>query len=95
MNLYLLTQNESDDYDTYDECVVAADSPEDAALINPRGEVYGERRGTAPAANRWRMGVDDGVCGNWASHPRNVSVKLIGTAAEGVRGVVCASYNAG
>lgn len=38
MNLYLLTQTEWDwDYDTYDSCVVAAQSEDDARLIPPAG----------------------------------------------------------
>jgi len=35
MNLYLLTQNVNNNYDTYDSCVVAAPSEDEARLINP------------------------------------------------------------
>jgi hypothetical protein len=36
-NLYLLEQNVNCDYDTYDACIVVADTPEDAVQINPSG----------------------------------------------------------
>lgn len=35
MKLYLLSQDANNDYDTYDSCVVAAESEEDARLITP------------------------------------------------------------
>lgn len=35
MNLYLLTQNVNNKYDTYDSVVVAAENEEEARLINP------------------------------------------------------------
>lgn len=37
MNLYLISQTENEDYDTYDSAVVAAETPEDAARIHPDG----------------------------------------------------------
>lgn len=94
MNLYLLTQDENDGYDTYDSCIVAADTPEDAVLINPRNEVFGSAKGN-PRANDWAQGC--GV-GNyyWARTPAEVTVRLIGEAAPDVKGgVVLSSFNAG
>jgi hypothetical protein len=35
MKLYLISQDENDDYDTYDAFVVCAESEEDAKLIKP------------------------------------------------------------
>ena len=35
MNLYILTQNESQGYDTYDSVVVAAETEDSARKINP------------------------------------------------------------
>jgi len=35
MNLYLLSQDQNDDYDTYDSCIVAAADEESAKLITP------------------------------------------------------------
>ena len=35
MNLYLLTQDTNNDYDTYDSCVVASETEEEAQLMHP------------------------------------------------------------
>lgn len=37
MNLYLISQTDNDDYDTYDAAVVAANSEEDARNTHPDG----------------------------------------------------------
>jgi hypothetical protein len=92
MNLYLLTQHENTGYDTFDSCVVAADSPEDAVLINPNGDVY--RSDPNSKSEGWAKGTTRSYDG-WASEPSAVKAKLVGVAAEGVMGVVCASFNAG
>jgi len=42
MNLYLLEQNQNNDYDTYDSCVVASEDMATAQLINPSYEGWGE-----------------------------------------------------
>ena len=36
--LYLISQNSTRGYDTYDSCVVCAESEEAARMINPDGE---------------------------------------------------------
>ena len=41
MNLYLLEQDVNSRYDTYDSCVVVAESEEAARLINPEGAEFG------------------------------------------------------
>ncbi len=41
MNLYLLSQNVNDGYDTYDSCVVAAESADEARTITPSSFGYG------------------------------------------------------
>ena len=92
MNLYLLSQNESKGWDTYDCAIVAAESEEEARKICPSGRY------------EWR----DGWCYNylptrrycprddWANDIANISVKLIGVADPTVsRGVILASFNAG
>ena len=79
MNLYLISQSVNNYYDTYDSAVVAADS-EDAA------------RGIHPSETDW-----DGkskLYGSWCAK-EDVTVRFIGTAAENISGVVCASFNAG
>lgn len=40
MNLYLLTQTQNNNWDTYDSCIVAADSVAEARLIHPGGWVW-------------------------------------------------------
>lgn len=42
MNLYLISQHENNDYDTYDSAVVVAESAEAARLIHPSGDGWDE-----------------------------------------------------
>jgi hypothetical protein len=81
LNLYLLSQGQNNDYDTYDSCVVAARTEEEARRIHPDGdnpELWTKRYPT------------------WASCPENVAVELIGVATDRIfTGVMCASFNAG
>jgi len=94
MKLFLITQSANNDYDTYDSAVVACETEEDAQYTHPDYHfkwVDGE----------WVFQINNGKTdklgqevSNW-TNPKNVSVKLIGEAAEGIKGVVCASFNAG
>lgn len=43
MNLYLLSQDENNDYDTYDSMVVAAESEEEARNIMPGAYNWDDR----------------------------------------------------
>jgi len=81
MNLYLISQDENDDWDTYDNAVVAAMSEDEARTIHPNGD------GTLLV----------GKMGTWCSSPDRVVVTLIGTAVDGTKAgtVICASFNAG
>lgn len=82
MNLYLLTQQEANDYDTYDACIVAARDEESAKNINPGGD--------------WGESHVSGFYGAWCSGPDKVTAKLIGKAVKGTAaGIVLASFNAG
>lgn len=78
MNLYLISQDVNKDYDTFYAAVVAAESEGEARLIHPYGHRHGDE-GKEWCADAWCT-------------PENVAVKLIGTAADGFAGVVCASY---
>lgn len=81
MKLYLLSQSVNNEYDTYDSCVVAAESEEEAKLIHPNGF------GTMP---------NDGKYDSWVRTVGEVECKYIGEAGEGIeQGVICASFNAG
>ena len=80
MNLYLISQKENDDYDTYDSAVVCAESAEAASMTRPSGSDWDGKS----------KQYDD-----WCAATK-VSVKLIGVAVDGsTPGVVCASFNAG
>ena len=80
MNLYLLSQTVNDDYDTYDSCVVAALSEDDARTIHPYDSPYKDESWDAST---------------WAS-PNDVMVAFVGVADSSIaRGVICASFNAG
>ncbi|GHU92636.1 hypothetical protein FACS1894208_00120 [Clostridia bacterium] len=80
MNLYLLTQSERCGYDTYDSCVVVAESEDDAVTIHPKGD------------NAWWREFSR----VWASDPETVHAKYLGVATDGLeRGMVLASFNAG
>lgn len=83
MNLYHISQDIESGYDTYDSCVVAAASEEDARRIHPS-----EHRKDWPEKEDSYLG--------WAHKPEQVTVRLLGVAAPGIeRGVICASFNAG
>jgi hypothetical protein len=79
MNLYLISQETNNDYDTYDSAVVAAES-EDAA------------RSIHPSESDWDG--KSSMYGTWSAK-EDVSVRLIGVASNEVSGVICASFNAG
>jgi hypothetical protein len=79
MNLYLLKQEINTGYDTYDSCVVAAESEEDARTIQPR-ELHFE--------------PDDNFS-DWASPEYITVILIGVAAESVKRGVICASFNAG
>ena len=85
MKLYLLSQQVRTGYDTYDSCVVAANSEEEARHISPNGEIN-----TSKEADPW-----DFCYYTWCI-PEKVTVEEIGTAHPSIKkGVICASFNAG
>ncbi len=93
MNLYLLTQDTVRGYDTYDSCVVCAESEEEAQKIVPCS-YYQYTDGVLCNTINGRP-VDEYSLG-WPSHQSEVKVKLIGIAEPSVeKGVVGAYYNAG
>lgn len=81
MNLYLLTQDTNTGYDTFDSCVVVAETEDQARLIHPEERV------------NWLHKHNN--C--WPDTPDQVQVQLIGTASPGLDAgkVLCASFNAG
>ena len=97
MNLYHISQEENDDYDTYSDMVVAAKSEGAAALIHPGDRSMYEDNYTHPSyvvptlEDVWKNNSD---C--WCSSPDKVKVKYIGKAAASIKkGIICASFHAG
>lgn len=84
LKLFLLTQNKNSGYDTYDSCIVAASTPEEAVKMQPDGGTIDD--------------VSDGYkeyYWSWAN-PEDIVCKFIGDAAVDFEcGVVLASFNAG
>lgn len=88
LNIYLLSQDERRQYDTYDSCVVVAESEEEAVKIHPdSGNVV---------YNWWEDPMVQRCNHAWASHPNNVRVQCIGKADPSQeKGSILASFNAG
>lgn len=85
MYLYLISQTENDDYDTYDSAVVLAPDADVARHIHPR-------KGLIKAEEfNYRFSP-------WCYHPDKVTVQLLGTSIELPNPepqVILASFNAG
>ena len=80
MNIYLLSQDVNKGYDTFNACVVGAESEEDAKTIAPTNcsmdDIY--------------------TTSTWARHTEDVKCKCIGKADPSIqRGLIIASFNAG
>jgi hypothetical protein len=99
MNLYLISQNANNGYDTYDSAVVAAKSESDARTINPCDYVThvtdGQWMGTySGGLSKGKAYKQDSH--SWVSYS-NISiikVKYLGITKI-KRGVVLSSFNAG
>jgi len=100
MNIYLISQNVNDGYDTYDSAVVIAPDEDSARRIHPSDYV------THVSNNTW-MGTDcngkeysmeTSYDNTWVKYADvdKIKVELVGKASEGtVVGVVLVSLNAG
>ena len=93
MNIYLVSQNKNNGYDTYDSFVCYVETEYEARVMSP-SEHYMWKNDT------WNFVYLDGsykssVNRAWC-HPNFVEVKLIGNTNEEVdSGVILASFNAG
>jgi hypothetical protein len=90
MNIYLLSQEVNNGYDTFDSMVVIAHNEEEAKRINPSA-VYD------PTV--WPLFIEEEDYNSeyysWA-RPEDIKVILIGKALPGSKvSVVCASFNPG
>jgi hypothetical protein len=81
MKLWLLKQDTVTGCDTYDSCVVVADTEEQAKTMHPTP--YEARQMTA------------GTGWDWPTSPKLVTATLLGEAADPTRRVVCSSFNVG
>lgn len=83
MKLFLISQTENNDYDTYDSAVVAAPDEETAKNMSPS-------HGRELTQEEW-----DYTYSSWCKSPDHVCVQYLGEAEGIEQGVVCASFNAG
>ena len=82
MKLFLISQRENKDWDTFDSFVAAALDEETARNMSPDGGVVD-----------WK---DKSIYSNWCSKPSEVFVKYLGEASPEIKqGVICASFRAG
>ena len=87
MKLYLISQSQNNDYDTFDSAVVCAENEEKAKLIHPY-EYWGE----AIERDRWWKSKNR----YWCDSPNYVKVEFLGFAKNGTEeGIILASFNAG
>jgi len=83
MKLFLVSQNQNNDYDTYDSFVVACETEDEARNKHPWGYQMTQEH--------WCETFSD-----WCSSVDYVNVKYLGEADKSLeKGVVCASFNAG
>lgn len=84
MKLFLISQDQNTDYDTYDSAVVAAPNEETARNMNPTS-------GEAMTDKDWNYSWS-----GWCGDPADIVVTYLGEAAEGTKqGGILASFNAG
>lgn len=86
LKLYLLTQYDNLDLGTFDSCVVAAYSEDEAKQIHPYIEFEGFYTSVDELWDTY----------TWANCPENVECKLIGIAVDvKPNSIICSSFNAG
>lgn len=82
LSIWLISQSANDNYDTFSDAVVIAETEERARLTHPDRNTK-DWNGKARSYDDWTAA-------------ENVSAKLIGTALPDAKpGVVCASFHAG
>ena len=82
MKLYLISQDQNNEYETFDSAVVAAPDKKTARNMNPN---------TGNPMKNWNSPYS-----TWCNGKKKVTVRYLGEAVDDVeKGVVCASFNAG
>lgn len=81
VKLWKISQDNNEDYDTYDSAVVCAETAFDAQMMHPStGDDIKPTIGFS----------------TWVSNPSDVTCEYLGEAKEGMqKGVICASFNQG
>ncbi len=96
MNIYKISQEINQDYDSYDSAIVIAKGPDEAQRMNPgKWFVWNEKLGgwCADTSSGQPERFSDST---WVDDLRNVTVEWIGTAPTATESsVVLASFNAG
>lgn len=93
MKLFKITQDRNNNYDTYSDAIVCAESEEDAKITSPN-EYFKWHN------NAWFFQYSDGtenesMDDSWTL-PKYVKVEYIGEAKDGLeKGIVCSSFHAG
>ncbi len=101
MKLYLLSQSYRSGYDTYDSCVVCAESEDEAKYIHPSRFVThyrGEKWYGTYSNNSGEYETENDEYGSWVTIPNldKLEIKYLGEATEGLdKGVILSSFNAG
>ena len=98
--LWKLSQDENNDYDTYDSAVVVSTDPVRASMVHPAR--FSDTREAMfefdQVSSVWRCTTygGSGDNGSWC-RPNDVKVVCVGEAASFLNDgdVVCSSYNAG
>lgn len=90
MKLWHVARRDQCGYDEYDSFVCAAEDEQTARLTHPSGSDH------VWTGRTWRHGDGEHPYSDdtWPA-PGKLKVQELGTAAEGVAGVQCSSFNAG
>jgi len=101
LKLYLISQEENTDYDTYSDAVVIAGSRKEAKRIHP----YGDRDMYYDEKKKQFWGLYSGskepyrfedTYGSWTNNLNAIDVEYLGPAKKNSKkGLVCSSFHAG
>jgi len=96
MNIYKLSQNDNNDYDTYDSMVVIAKDEEHARKMNPHSDNLSTNEHPIFDFSEKNESLKHWPIWCWSKGPDTVQVKLIGkTIGRSESRIVLVSYNAG
>jgi len=109
MNLYKLSQSVNNGYDTFDSCVVLADTKEEARCIHPNGDKLWKNGKWYENRNGDEQPVEYNI-NDWVHNVKDIRVEFLGRANRDFLQtwsfhcnkysnypwrIVCASFNAG